>query len=373
MNNYPRTISPSITFNSLVGWFHDTVLGKQKAPGLLVGLSGTDSIVSFCAAYKALEKAGKPHRLLGVHFAPSEDFLYDHPEAKTHLWFSEQVVPWLRLQAPKAEIIVDTSIDWRCDGLRWGYLMDLSLVFNDKRRQMRQPEDQYWVVGTRNKSEDVLLNYSNVSTAASLQPLLHFWKSEVLQLSDHLGVPNIAIAKSCETDCICGRMALASNHIKEVDWLLMHRCQELSTKYIEENIKSELRNQLLKFIEAQILTRAFKNHIPYSPSLSITYWTNDPLVRAFETGTLNLKDFNHRKHMYVAWCYLKELSFEEAFAIYTHFLQRMLVSTGYSHRFNKELTRKYFGLLDQVMQTYPSSAFDELIDKSGILNKRLSV
>jgi hypothetical protein len=100
---------------------------------------------------------------MGVHFAPSEDFLYDHPEAEEHTWFQKQVVPWLDEQFPDAQIITDTSIDWRCDGLRWGYLMDLSVVSNDKHRSMREHEEQYWVVGTRNRKEDMLLEYSNAS------------------------------------------------------------------------------------------------------------------------------------------------------------------------------------------------------------------
>ncbi len=358
--NKPRIINPAQTFDSLVQWFHDEMIVRRGAPGFLVGLSGTDSLVTFLAAAKAFERAGKPDRVLGVHFAPSEDFLYDHPEAETHLWFTREVIPWLQKQAPKANIALDASIDWRCDGLRWGYLMDLSVVVNDKRRMIRLPEDQYWVLGTRNRTEDTLLNYSNASMAASLQPIIHLWKSEILQISEHLGVPKIAITKSCETDCICGRMALAANHIREVDMLLMTRCGELSN--VEDQIPTELRGRLTKYIDAQLAKNSFKKNIPISP---------DALVMAFENGSLNLKEFNHRKHVYVAWYYLRNASVEASVERYARHLYPLLTAAGQSHRFSLEVTKSYFELLDKAMKLYPTDNFDELMDKSSFLDKKV--
>lgn len=361
MLDIPRTINSANTFDALVDWFHDEMIVKRKAPGFLIGLSGTDSIVSFLAANKAFEKAGKPERVLGVHFAPSEDFLYDHPEAEIHLWFNNEVIPWLRERAPNAKIMVDTSIDWRCDGLRWGMLTDLSVVSNDRGRVMRLPEERYWVVGTRNLTEDMLFNYSNASAMASLQPLIHLWKSEILQISTHLNVPQVAIDKSRETDCICGRMRLPAQHIPEVDALLMIRRGELSEKYLEEKITIGLRQQLTKFIDVQIAKATFKQNIPYSP---------DPLVLAFENGSLNLKDFNHRKHLYVAWYYLKSVSFDAAVERYVLYLNLLLSSAGQAKRFSLTTTTSYFHLLDETMTLCPTDNFDELIEKCpSLLNK----
>lgn len=353
----PRTINPANTFEALVQWFYDEIIVRQEAPGFLVGLSGTDSLVTFLAAAKAFEKAGKPERVLGVHFAPSEDFLYDHPEAEVHLWFTNEVIPWLRKQAPNTKVVVDTSIDWRYDGLRWGALMDLSVVSTDrsiKMRMMRLPEEQYWVVGTRNLTEDVLLNYSNASTIASLQPLIHLWKSEILQVSDYLGVPKIAIDKSCETDCICGRMRLPAQHIPEVDMLLMARREELAWQYVEEKIPLDLQRQLTGFIRAQIDKGKFKKNIPYSP---------DSLVMAFQNGSLNLTEFNHRQHLYIAWYYLKNLYFGEAVTRYAQYLKPTLEAAGQAHRFDLDMTRSYMHLLFDAMKQNPTDNFDELMEK----------
>src|SRR5271166_5969058 len=354
----PRIINPADTFDTLVEWLHDEMIVKQKAPGFLIGLYGTDSLVTFLAASKAFERAGKPKRVLGVHFAPSEDFLLDHPEADEHTWFANQIIPWLVSQAPKAKIVIDTSIDWRYDGLRWGALMDISVVSNIKRRIMLLPEDQYWVVGTRNLTEDTLLNYSNASTAVSLQPLIHLWKSEILQISEYLGVPKVALAKSCETDCICGRLRLPAQHIPEVDALLMVLRGELPEKYVSDKIPNELRWQLTKFIRDQIGKSQFKKNIPYSP---------DPLVLAFENGSLNLSDFNHRKHLYVAWYYLKNMPFEMAVGRYADRLFKLLNAAGYTTKFNLETTEQYFYRLDESMKRCPTDNFDELLEKEPSL------
>lgn len=362
----PRIINAADTFNALVNWFHDEVIVRLKAPGILVGLSGTDSLVTFLAAHKACEMAGKPGRAWGIHFAPSDDFLYDHPEAETHLWFSREIIPWIREKAPHAPITVDTSIDWRYDGLRWGAMADMSVVSNDhNRRLMRDPEDQYWVSGTRNRSEDRLFSYSNASMLVSMQPLIHLWKSEVLQISQYLGVPQLALNKSCETDCICGRERLPASHPKELDWILMWQSGELALKYLEENIPSDLGDQLTAYIRTQTLRGRFKPNLPYTPgwnSVKMSYF-KVPLVEEFEKGTLNLKEFNHRKHLFIAWCYLKDLPFEEAFSRYNKYLLPLLEKSGAAHRFNLDLTRRYFVRLEAAMQVNQTANFDELVAK----------
>jgi len=333
---------PAKTFDALVEWLRQT-----KAPGFLVGLSGTDSLVTFLAA----AKTGK--RVLGVHFAPSEDFLYDHPEAEVHLWFRDKVIPWLREQAPNAEIVVDTSIDWRADGQRWGYLMDLSVVHTDhERRLMRPSYQQYWVVGTRNRTEDVLMNYSNASKAVSLQPIIHLWKSEILQLAEHLGAPQLAIDKSCETDCICGRLSLPARHIVEVDELLQKRGEGNHMKAYTKPIG--IYAQLIQYIDAEIEKNSFKKDIPYTP---------DRLVFEFESGNIDVKKFNHFGHLYIAFEYLKAYNFVPAFERYLKYLKPILDAAGQSHRFNPDLTRRYFEHLDGVMQQYPAyNDFGDLVE-----------
>jgi NH3-dependent NAD+ synthetase len=372
MNLYPRIIDPALTFNRLVNWFHDEMLIKKQAPGFIIGLSGTDSLVTFCAAYKALEAAGKMDRMLGVHFAPSEDFLYDNPVAESHLWFSKYVIPWLKEFAPGAKIEINTSIDWRHDGLRWGCLMDMSVVSNDKKRAMLFPEDQYWLVGTRNKTEVCLSNFSNASSIVSIQPIVDLWKSEVLQLSAYLGLPQIAIDKSCQTDCICGRNNLAAKNIRTVDLLLMLRRREVSEEYIIKNSYSQnLLITLSKYIEAEISKNSFKSNIPYLPIESIVI--NNSLISTFEEGNLNLKIFDHQRHLEIAFYYLKEMNLDSAIERYAQHLKPLLDSAGQSHKFNLLLTKEYFIRLEQAMKLDSTNNFIDFIKSNPSVLDKISM
>lgn len=367
----PREIKPEATYDNLVQWFREDLLMKRKAPGFLIGLSGTDSIVAFCAAGAALKQMGMESRLLGVHFAPSEDFLYDHPEAEVHLWFNETVIPWLRENFPMAKIVVDTSIDWRQDGQRWGALMDMSVVQNEKVRTMREPHEQYWVIGTRNRTEEVLQNFSNVSTGVSAQPLIHFWKSEILEISKYLGVPEIAMAKSCEADCICGRMRTAANNIREIDLILMSWEQELDRAYLQKNIEWNLLNQLTAFAISQHSKNKFKKDIPYLPSAEIAAII-DPLVRSFEDGTLDLSTFDHKKHVYVAWYYSHRIGMHAGIDKYCLHLNNLLIAAGQEKRFSVETTKNYFKLLDDEIWHTPTEDFEEFweVAKERLVKKK---
>lgn len=356
---FPRIIDPEETFKNLTSWLQKDILENRNCPGILVGLSGTDSLVTFMAAYRAFDEVGKGHRIRGVHFAPSEDFLDDHPEASEHLWFSEEVIPWVKAHAPKAEIIVDNSIDWRYEGLRSGSLADMAMVAGREKRVLLAPEEQYWVSGTRNRTEEKLFRYSNISMMVSLQPLIRLWKSEILQISDYLGVPKLAVEKSCQPDCICGRDQVAASHIRELDLLLMVDAGELNLAYVDENIPVQLKRRLVYYVEQQVAEGRFKKNIPYLPPEHIN--RVDAVVRSFETGALRMMGFNHRMHLYIAWVYLNSLPLEEAIKRYVVYLRQLLDDAGQGHRFSLEITESYFRKLDKVMRENPTHSFDELV------------
>jgi NH3-dependent NAD+ synthetase len=254
----PREIQPAETFNALVRWIHDEVIVNRKAPGLLIGISGTDSILAFLASAKAFAMAGRPDRVVGLHFSDPQES-----------WFQQTIMPWLQQQAPGAQIVVDSSIDARRDGLRWGALLDWSVIENPLTGQMRLPHQRFWVVGTHNATEEALTSYSNVSNAASVQLLTHLWKSEVLKICKFLKVPQIAINKSCDADCVCGRDQLPAAYIPEVDALLMVREGLLSPTYTENTIPASLRQQLNSYIDFQQQTGRFKKAIPYIADASV--------------------------------------------------------------------------------------------------------
>ena len=251
----PRRLDAGATFDKIVTWVHDELIVARRAPGLVVGISGTDSVVAFLAAAEAFARTGRPERAVGVHFA----------DPSVPSWFTEEVIPWLHNQAPGARVLIDGSIDHRRDGLRWGALVEWSVVENVLTGHLRAPEERFWLTGTRNRTESMLGTYSNASIAASVQPLVQLWKSEILDICRTLNVPPRAITESCTADCACGRDQLPALHIPEVDALLMERAGELGPEYARATIPPEIRKVLNKYIDEQLSATSFKSQIPYVP------------------------------------------------------------------------------------------------------------
>ena len=62
-----------------------------------------------------------------------------------------------------------------------------------------------WLVGSRNRTEEVLGTYSLASRIATYLPLAHLWKSEVMRLARYVGVPDEILQSSRRADPACGR------------------------------------------------------------------------------------------------------------------------------------------------------------------------
>lgn len=92
-------------------------------------------------------------------------------------------------------------------------------------------------------------------------------------------------------------------------------------------------------------------------------WLEDPLVVAFENATVDPKDFGHRAHVYVAWCYLKELTLEQALPRYVEHLQALTRKLGVPHKYHATVTWAYMVLLHELIRE-PEAAemsFDALM------------
>lgn len=268
----PRRLDAAASFAGLVGWLQELAV-QRNAPGFVVGISGTDSLLAFLACARAMAALGKGDRVLGIHygavFPPADKSAEEVARIvginPSYRWVARSIVPWLQAQAPEARVVTDDSIDYTDDHARWAALFRASLHGVLRTEQLGEGQG-YWVVGTRNATEQALGTYSNLSGAASLQPLVHLWKSEVLQLCSTLNVPQLAIDKSRQVDCDCGRYDLAADHIDEVDAILMVRAGQLDQHWLHENMPAELLTKLQAFVEQQIAYAAFKREIPYMPA-----------------------------------------------------------------------------------------------------------
>ena len=77
---------------------------------------------------------------------------------------------------------------------------------------------------------------------------------------------------------------------------------------------------------------------------------DDAELRAFESGTLDAKDFDHRAHLHVAWCYLQALPLDEAAARFIEGLRRIVTRLGVPEKLDVAVTHAYFAALDHAMR-----------------------
>jgi N-formylglutamate deformylase len=88
----------------------------------------------------------------------------------------------------------------------------------------------------------------------------------------------------------------------------------------------------------------------------------DPVVAAFEAARVPEGGFGHRRHLYVAWCYLSALPLEEALARYTKHLKALASALGAPEKYHATMTWAYLLLLDEAMRdpAHAGLSFDEL-------------
>ena len=264
----PRKLDLGKTFENIVSWIGETAL-KERAPGLIVGLSGTDSILTFLACAKAFERMGKTEKVLGLnfeHISKNEFAGKEQPFqcAKSEFnWVANDIFPWLKKQAPGVALEIDSSIPHSDDNKRWGHLFSRAVSSNDPRHGLSSAH--YFPVGTRNATEQVLGTYSQLSKSVSMLPIVGLFKSEVLELCNYLGVPQIAIDKSREIDCDCGRFDTQANHVRELDLFIMHKQGLLSRDYINANIPREVLNAVVAFYVEETATNSYRPRTPYLP------------------------------------------------------------------------------------------------------------
>lgn len=97
---------------------------------------------------------------------------------------------------------------------------------------------------------------------------------------------------------------------------------------------------------------------------------DDPFVVAFERCELRPAQFGHREHLYVAFCYLRALSLEQAIARYAVGIQRLAASFGVADKYHATITWVYLVALDAAMHEHPELGFDDLLERRPDLRAR---
>ena len=156
--------------------------------GVFIPVSGgTDSALCFWLYNQVF-----PERVVGVYFGD---------KLRSRAWFASTGT-MRDMELPSG--IADPEI------ARWAQLLDAAL------------REHRLLVGTRNRTETLLGTYSRASRLASHLPLAGTWKSDILDLCAHIGVPQEIIDSSRDADVVCGRpealaripFAVADNFLK---------------------------------------------------------------------------------------------------------------------------------------------------------------
>jgi len=89
----------------------------------------------------------------------------------------------------------------------------------------------------------------------------------VLEICEALNVPQIALDKSREIDCDCGRFDTAANHLEEVDAYIMKLKKELDGAYIKA-MPQETRVAVMEYVLEEEARNQFRTQTPYRPIAS---------------------------------------------------------------------------------------------------------
>lgn len=234
----PRNLDLEKAFTALADWTAQTV---KDAPGLVIGLSGTDSALAYLLCSKALEIAGKDKdSLVGIHYGEEYDFKDYFGQ-----YGAVEVV-----KLPE-DGFLETDI------YRWAAIQTYAM------------EHRSWIVGTRNKTEHLLGDYSNASLVAVMQPLSRLWKSEVLALCEQLQMPREMITASCLGDpkCYCHKPGLL-RRLSDCETVLALQQKERELGEITPEEKNTL-HQCSQFLTMYAEAKTYKSKIPYAPPAEI--------------------------------------------------------------------------------------------------------
>lgn len=91
----------------------------------------------------------------------------------------------------------------------------------------------------------------------------------------------------------------------------------------------------------------------------------DQTLLAFERGTLDPAQFNHRLHLSVAWSYLQRDGFPAGAVKFRQDLQRYVAKVGAEGKYHETITWAYLVLLNEerCLRSPPGERFDAMIER----------
>lgn len=227
----------STKFQTLItrmGW--KVNMSATPVEGFVVGLSGTDSIITFILLNEAAKDLDYKFNVLGIHCVENPDVESSFQKIGMFKWLQEQY--------PKSELaIAEMRNCGNHDQYRWAEM------------HYRAAERGYWVASTMNATEKFLGTYSIMNKSASIAPIQSLYKSEIIELCKEYNVPQRLIDLSQIPDCACGRDEFAAENIELIDNVIRNR--------FTDDMDIALVAKAAAYIRDAKSDNDFKNRTPY--------------------------------------------------------------------------------------------------------------
>lgn len=220
-------------FEVLVRFVHDETI---NSPFLLIPISGgTDGALSLKICHEAY-----PLKTIAIH--AGKDLLCRD-------WF-ESLCQVEIIRPPISLPVYDFNYRYQTYGIeeqRWAHFLARSIQLKGR------------LVGNRNRTEDLLGNYSLASTVANLLPIVNVWKTEVMELCQYVGVPQEILDSSLQPDVDCGRPA----ELAAIPFIKVEEFLKLKTgQTTEVNFSLLLSPQEFNYLESVYVRNEFKQKLP---------------------------------------------------------------------------------------------------------------
>lgn len=224
-------MDPKAVLERLKGWL---TASARPAGGLLLPVSGgSDSALAFW-----LLNAVFPEKTVGVHAGTAEGL-------RCGAWFEK---------TGKMQYLPNPTPAEDAEIMRWACF------------QVKARREGRWLVGARNRTEHELGAFSLASRAATLLPLSGVWKSDVIKLCHHIGVPEEVTASSRRADPDCGRPPEMSEvPLEEMDLFL-----RVKTSKLDAGALDAIPEKRLAYLERLFKGNRFRRDLPAcGPQLAI--------------------------------------------------------------------------------------------------------
>lgn len=203
----------------------------KPAAKVLVPVSGSDSSLVYWLCAQAF-----PKKTIGVHFGD---------RLKHADWLVKLGGELRQLPGPDPS---RHPTHYAEEVYRWSEAQRIAL------------DEWCWLLGSRNRTEQVFGTFSLMSRIATVLPIRNVWKTDVMRLGEAIGMPKVVLDSSRKADPDCGRPKdVEEIGLERVDIFLKIKVGELPDDQLSGFAPAEL-----AYLERTYSLNRYKGALPVS-------------------------------------------------------------------------------------------------------------